>query len=97
MIETRLLRYFVAVAEFGHLTRAAERLGIRQPPLSQQIRLLERQLGVTLFQRQPRGMALTESGAAFLAEARGILQRMDEAVAHVRGIAAGEKIGRAHV
>ena len=91
MIETRLLRYFVAVAEFGHLTRAAERLGIRQPPLSQQIRLLERQLGVTLFQRQPRGMALTESGAAFLAEARGILQRMDEAVAHVRGIAAGER------
>ncbi|PZP46893.1 MAG: LysR family transcriptional regulator [Azospirillum brasilense] len=91
MIETRLLRYFVAVAELGHLTRAAERLGIRQPPLSQQIRLLERQLGVTLFQRQPRGMALTESGTAFLAEARGILQRMDEAVAHVRGIAAGER------
>ena len=91
LIETRLLRYFVAVAELGHLTRAAERLGIRQPPLSQQIRLLERQLGVTLFQRQPRGMALTESGTAFLAEARGILQRMDEAVAHVRGIAAGER------
>ena len=68
-VDLRLLRYFLAVAEEAHLTKAAERLGIRQPPLSQ-IRALEQELGVTLFNRLPRGMELTESGRALLADAQ---------------------------
>jgi DNA-binding transcriptional LysR family regulator len=89
-IDLRLLRYFIAVAEEAHLTKAAQRLGIQQPPLSQQIRVLENELGVTLFTRLPRGMALTEAGHMLLDEARGIFARLDSAVAGVRGVARGE-------
>jgi DNA-binding transcriptional LysR family regulator len=92
-IDLRLLRYFVAVAEEGLLTRAAARLGIQQPPLSQQIRLLERELGVTLFRRLPKGMALTECGQVFLGEAYQILERMAAGIDLVRRVAQGE-IGR---
>ena len=92
-IDLRLLRYFIAVAEEGHLTKAAQRIGIQQPPLSQQIRVLEKELGVTLFNRMPRGMELTESGTALLADARAILAQIDATVAGVRRIAQG-KMGR---
>ncbi|TWC71098.1 LysR family transcriptional regulator [Herbaspirillum sp. SJZ099] len=92
-IDLRLLRYFIAVAEEGHLTKAAQRIGIQQPPLSQQIRVLEKELGVTLFNRMPRGMELTESGAALLDDARAILAQVDATVAGVRRIAQG-KMGR---
>jgi len=92
-IDLRLLRYFIAVAEEGHLTKAAQRIGIQQPPLSQQIRALEAELGVTLFNRLPRGMELTESGQALLTDARAILAQVDSTVAGVRRIARGE-LGR---
>jgi DNA-binding transcriptional LysR family regulator len=88
-IDLRLLRYFVAVAEEGVLTRAALRLGIQQPPLSQQIRLLENALGVTLFRRLPRGMELTDCGRAFLEQAYDILGRMAESIETVRRVAQG--------
>ena len=88
-VDLRLLR-FLAVAEEAHLTKAAERLGIRQPPLSQQIRALEQELGVTLFNRLPRGMELTESGRALLADARNIIALVDQAVDGVRQVSRGE-------
>jgi len=72
-IEIRHLRYFMAVAETGHITRAAEALGMQQPPLSQQIRALETELGAPLFQRHPKGVELTEAGRLLQAEAGRLL------------------------
>lgn len=83
-MELRHLRYFVAVAEEEHITRAATRLGIQQPPLSHQIQNLERELGVSLFMRQPRRIALNAAGKVFLSDARQILATVDEAVQRVR-------------
>ena len=89
-MELRHLRYFVAVAEEGHVTHAAARLGIQQPPLSQQIRALEEELQVRLLRRLPRGVALTQAGEALLVEARAILRQVDHAVAATRRTARGE-------
>jgi DNA-binding transcriptional LysR family regulator len=74
------LRYFVAVAEEGHVTRAAQRLHMAQPSLSAQIRYLERQVGGPLFRRHARGVELTPAGEAFLAAAREALSAADAAV-----------------
>ncbi len=90
-MELRHLRYFIAVAEEKHMTRAAERLGIQQPPLSMQIRALEKELDVQLFRRQPRGVELTDAGLAFLDRARVIMDQVDRAVATTRRTARGEE------
>ena len=90
-MELRHLRYFIAVAEESHITRAAERLGMQQPPLSQQIRALERELDVQLFRRKPRGVELTDAGSAFLERARLILDEVDRAFATTRRTARGEQ------
>jgi LysR family transcriptional regulator, benzoate and cis,cis-muconate-responsive activator of ben and cat genes len=79
-MDMRHLRYFVAVAEEQNVSRAAARLHVSQPPLSRQIRDLERDLGVPLFKRTPTAIKLTEAGRVFLMEARAVLQRVDEAV-----------------
>ena len=72
-MDLRQLRYFAAVAETGHVSRAAEKLGIQQPPLSQQLKAFEMQLGLQLFRRHARGVTLTEGGKVLLADARRIL------------------------
>lgn len=90
-MELRHLRYFIAVAEEGHITRAAKRLGIQQPPLSFQIQSLERELDVQLFRRLPRGVELTEAGMAFLERARGILDQVERALAATHRTARGEQ------
>jgi len=90
-MELRHLRYFLAVAEELHFTRAARRLGINQPPLSQQIQQLERELGAPLFQRAARAVSLTEAGQALLGDARRILREVDQASDRVRRVARGEQ------
>jgi DNA-binding transcriptional LysR family regulator len=90
-MELRHLRYFVAVAEERHVTRAARRLGMQQPPLSQSMRALEREVGAQLLRRLPRGVELTEAGRALLGDARAILAHVDHALATTRRTARGEQ------
>ena len=89
-MDFRRLRYFLAVAEEQHFTRAAQRLGIRQPPLSAQIRGLEDEIGTPLFQRGSRNVTLTDAGKVLLKEAREILERIDKAEILVQRYVRGE-------
>lgn len=88
-MDLRHLRYFVAVAEERHFGRAAARLHMAQPPLSQAIRQLETELGVELLRRTTRRVDLTEAGRAYLERARGILADVDDAAHQARRVAAG--------
>jgi DNA-binding transcriptional LysR family regulator len=88
-METRELRYFVAVAEELHFGRAAQRLGIAQPPLSRAIQQLERRLGVALLERTSRTVTLTEAGSVLLREGRAALDAVDAADRRTRRAATG--------
>ena len=87
-IDWHTLRSFVAVAEEGHITRAAERLDTQQPPLSLRIRALEKRLDVQLFRRKPRGVELTAAGQVLLVHARTLLEQ------HTRALDAVQRAGR---
>ncbi|MBT8768941.1 LysR family transcriptional regulator [Metapseudomonas boanensis] len=89
-MELRHLRYFIAVAEELHFGRAAEQLGISQPPLSQQIQALEEEIGARLLERTNRRVELTEAGRRFLDEARQVMVQVDKAVQVARRAHRGE-------
>ncbi|WP_091879411.1 LysR family transcriptional regulator [Phyllobacterium sp. OV277] len=91
LIDLRRLRAFVALAEEGHVTRAAERLGMQQPPLTRLLQSLEADLGVLLMHRLPRGVRPTEAGKVLLDEARIILARADGVADMVHRAARGEQ------
>jgi len=95
-MELRHLRYFVAVGEAENVTRAAVRLHVSQPTLSRQIRDLENELGIALFERAAKTVRLTEAGRVFLIEARVLLQRAEDAVQMAKAIAGGKR-GEIHV
>jgi DNA-binding transcriptional LysR family regulator len=95
-VELRQLRYFICLTEERHFGRAAERQHIAQPAFSQQIRRLERELGVLLFNRTSRRVELTEPGRIFAVQARNLLEAADDAVALVRQAGAGKQ-GRLRV
>ena len=90
-IELRHLRYFLAVAETLHFGRAAKKLGMAQPPLSQQIRRLETMLGTSLFERTTRGVSLTPAGVVLRERARSTMARLEDDLEQTRRIARGEE------
>ncbi len=90
-IELRHLRYFLAVAETLHFSKAAERLGMAQPPLSQQIKRLEQLVGHRLFDRSTRGVKLTLAGQLLAKRARGTIDKMHDDLAQVRRLGRGEE------
>jgi DNA-binding transcriptional LysR family regulator len=89
-MDLRKLRYFIAAAEEANFRRAAVRLHVTQPTLSEQIQELEKDLGVRLFDRLPRGVRLSKAGALFLGEARRLLAELERAVEQTRRVGRGE-------
>ena len=90
-MDLRQLRYFLAVAQTGHITRAAEQLGMQQPPLSQQIKALESELGCMLFQRHPKGVRLTDAGTLFQGEATRLLGEFSAMQERMAALAEGKR------
>src|SRR5437764_5820499 len=90
-IELRHLRYFLAVAETLHFSKAAQRLGIAQPPLSRQIKRLEQLLGHRLFDRTTRGVKLTLAGQLLAERARSTIEKVQVDLAQVRRLGRGEE------
>lgn len=88
-MDLRQLRYFVTVAETGHMTRAAALLGMQQPPLSQQIKALEQELGITLLHRHPKGVSPTDGGRQLLDEARRLLRDFGDMRDRMERLASG--------
>lgn len=89
-MDLRQLRYFIALAEELHFGRAAQRLHLAQPALSQQLKLLESELGLRLLDRTNRSVGLTDAGGRLLAEARDVLERFDQAVATMARVRTGD-------
>ena len=89
-MDLRQIRYFIAVADARNFSRAAERLHVSQPPLSIQIKRLEDEIGVRLFERSPRGVELTAAGALFYEDAKAALARLDSAKKRARQAELGE-------
>lgn len=89
-MELRQIRYFIAIAEAEHFGRAAQRLRIAQPALSRQMKLLEAELGIALFERLPRGVRLTAAGRTLLTEMRDLQGHISRAVGLARAAAAGQ-------
>jgi DNA-binding transcriptional LysR family regulator len=90
-MELRQLRYIIAVAEERNVTRAAERLGMQPPPLSRQIRAVEREIDARLFWRKARGVELTDAGLAFIDNARAVLAQLDRTLEATRRASRGEQ------
>lgn len=90
-MDTRQMRYFVALAETLHFGHAAARMNMTQPPFSRQIANLERELGVRLVERNSRHVALTQAGERFLADSRAVLAQFDNACRDAQLVAAGQK------
>ena len=88
-MDIRKLQYFIAVAEELHFNRAAEKLNMTQPPLSQQIQDLEKELGVTLLERNKRQVRLTPAGAVFLEEAKMILSQLERSIKTTQRVSQG--------
>lgn len=96
VLDTRLMRYLLAVADAGSLTHAAEALGVAQPALSQALKRLEEDLGVRLFERSRRGAVMTDAGRAIIDDVRASLALAESATRRARDIAGG-RAGRLHI